>query len=103
MTQRELFQPAFSNETTSKEAAKSMIDAAPSLRDKVFLFIKTNTEYGATCEEVETALNLSHQCASARITELHQKVGSIIDSGLRRKTKSGREAIVWINVNEKEK
>lgn len=41
---------------------------------------------GATCAEVEQALRLPHQTASARIR----------DSGARRLTPSGRKAIVWV-------
>ena len=50
---------------------------------------------GLTCEEIETALSLRHQSASARVCELH-KAGSIANSGRKRKTKSGCMAVVYV-------
>lgn len=47
-----------------------------------------------TCDEVEVMVEGTHQNISARITEL-RKMGLIIDSGSRRKTRSKRNAIVW--------
>jgi DNA-binding transcriptional ArsR family regulator len=49
---------------------------------------------GATCDELEVALDMRHQTASARITEL-RKDGLIVDTGLRRATRSGRSARVY--------
>lgn len=49
---------------------------------------------GLTCQEVETKTGLDHQTVSPRILEL-RRMGLIEDSGHRRKTRSGRNAIVW--------
>jgi predicted transcriptional regulator len=49
---------------------------------------------GATCEEVERSLGMSHQTASARCTELLAD-GLIVDTGRRRRTASGRAARVY--------
>lgn len=49
---------------------------------------------GLTCDEIEQCLNLSHQTASARITELKQK-GYIVQSGIR-PTRTGRSAAVYV-------
>lgn len=49
---------------------------------------------GRTTDEVEEELNRTHQSISARVNAL-KDAGWIIDSGQRRKTRSGREAIVW--------
>ena len=49
---------------------------------------------GLTCDDVERRLDRSHQTISPRINELRD-TGWIIDSGVRRKTRSGRAAIVW--------
>jgi hypothetical protein len=75
---------------TSKDASDS-IDS-DTLRAKVFSFIYGRG--GATCDEVEVGLGMRHQTASARIRELVLK-GSLIDSGIVRQTRSGRDATVW--------
>ncbi len=51
--------------------------------------------YGKTCYEIEVALRLRHQTASARVSEL-LKDGWIEDSGQRRPTDTGRPARVLI-------
>lgn len=48
----------------------------------------------ASCDELEVALGMSHQGCSARVHDL-MKIGLIFDSGERRPTRSGRNAIVW--------
>lgn len=83
--------PGYSNETTSKDAAASIAESAPDIGKRILAMI-ANTP--STCYEVEQALGLSHQTASARITHLRQK-GEIEDSGITRPTASGRAAIVW--------
>jgi hypothetical protein len=49
---------------------------------------------GLTTEEVEEALERKHQSISPRVNELRD-TGWLVDSGERRKTSSGRNAIVW--------
>lgn len=54
-----------------------------------------------TCDELEQELpHWTHQSVSARINELH-KSGYIKDSGERRPTRTGRQAIVWEDVKVK--
>ena len=83
--------PGYSNPTTSKAAAKSIKPGAGSLAASVYAYLLGKP---STCFEIEGALDLSHQTASARITGL-RLAGKIIDSGARRPTDSGRAAIVW--------
>jgi predicted HTH transcriptional regulator len=78
---------------TSHEAAESVAPVASRLAKRVYEHIKDRG--GLTCFEVEEITELSHQTASARITELRQK-GLIKDSGQRRLTGSGRKAVVWV-------
>jgi hypothetical protein len=52
---------------------------------------------GRTCEEVELALGMRHQTATARIREL-VLLKRLVDSGDRRNTKSGRKARVYLSV-----
>jgi hypothetical protein len=50
---------------------------------------------GATCWEVEQALGLSHQSASARLSELKAR-GRLRPNGKKRKTASGSSAAVLV-------
>jgi hypothetical protein len=77
---------------TSKAAADSMQRASETIRADVLAYIR---EGAATCDEVEEGLSLTHQTASARIREL-VLLGSVRDSGARRKTRSGRQARVYV-------
>ena len=87
---------------TSREAAISVRKSVPSTRSRVLNFIFACGSQGATCDEIEVALALSHQNASARVYELKGGNGSgrhpalITDSGHRRPTRSGRKAVVYV-------
>jgi len=83
------------NPETSHEAAESMRQAAPSVRQRIMQVIKDSGLHGATDDEIEQITGLRHQTASAARRSL-SKVGHVVDSGERRKTSSGRNAIVWI-------
>jgi len=80
---------------TSKAASESVIGAAVSIRLRVLHLIVQTRSHGATDDEIEEALGLRHQTASARRRELVLN-GRVEDSGLRRNTRSGRSATVWI-------
>jgi len=92
-------QPAFSNNSTdtSAEAGASMVTHVGKLARQCFDEIASvyrNDGVGMTVDALEQVLNRSHQSVSARVNELRNK-GWLIDSGVRRKTRSGRPAIVW--------
>lgn len=80
---------------TSRAAAESVRDAVPVLRERVYQHVCAAGAYGVTCDEAEGTLSLRHQTCSARFCELHT-TGRIVDSTCRRRTRSGRAAIVWI-------
>lgn len=82
------------NSDTSRNAAKSIREGAAKLRERVRVAIARREHYGATCDELESLLEMRHQTCSARVHEL-AKVGAIVDSGERRKTRSGRKAAVY--------
>ena len=87
----------YSNRTTSKGAAESVRGVRPCLVEKVFLAIRKGRgrgKPGATCDEVELSLVASHQSTSSAIRTLALH-GRILDSRKRRKTRTGRPAIVW--------
>jgi len=79
----------------SVAAHKSIVSLMPDVRKKVFEFILTRGKNGATCDEIEVALGISHQSASARCTEL-KATGNIRTLGTR-KTRGGRNAAVLVN------
>lgn len=90
--------PFVADSDTSLEAAESMRSAAPAIREVVFEQIRRNGRGGATCDELEVALGLAHQNCSARVNEL-MRSRRIVDSGLRRKTRSRRNAVVWVSIS----
>lgn len=80
---------------TSYAAAQRIMPHLTRLASAVWDHVKRQSFLGATCDEIEHALRLSHQCVSARLRELCLKE-KIHDSGTRRFTRSGRKAIVWV-------
>jgi hypothetical protein len=81
---------------TSENAADSLNDQDLSrMRAAVFNFTKKHGYRGSTCDEVEVALLLKHQTASARIRELVLG-GYLEDSSRRRPTRSNRPARVYV-------
>jgi hypothetical protein len=89
--------PFVAGSETSEEAAKS-IDAG-SIRDRVRALIEDMGCLGSTDEELERKLSMRHQTVSARRREL-VLMGMVKDSGVKRRTTSGRKAVVWIACDE---
>ncbi len=90
--------PPFVRDVATREAAAdSVASDAGTIRAAVLAYVKARG--GATCDEVEVALGLRHQTAGPRLREL-ALTGAIVDGGSRRRTRSGRAAIVWAPVNE---
>lgn len=88
-------EPAAGPQDTSKAAAHSVRGAVlRGMRAEIYHTIRAAGGHGATCEEIEHALALKHQTASATIRGL-VLTDHLHDSGARRKTSGGRSAIVW--------
>jgi hypothetical protein len=81
---------------TSQEAAAAIKERAPKLRQRVYEYIHNQGARGATADEVQVALDLSHQTAAPRVTEL-AKLGRIVRTDERRKTRYGRNAGVYLS------
>ena len=77
---------------TSRAAWLSMADQLGAIDGQILRYILRRD--GATCAEVEDALNLSHQTASAQIAHL-SRAGILTDSRATRKNAKGRSCIVW--------
>jgi hypothetical protein len=86
--------PHVKGSDTSKAAAESMEAHARPMRERVFEYIKSQGEHGATDDEIEVALGMSHQSCSPRRREL-EKDDAIYLTDDRRKTRSGRRAGVY--------
>ena len=78
-------------QATSIEAHDSQKTKAPADASKILAAVGN----GATCDEIEIALGMSHQTASARMRDL-SRAKLILDSGAKRKTRTGRNAIVRV-------
>ena len=87
----------FSQNGTSLEAAQAAENSAGGTRARVLALIRSSGEEGHTDDEIEAALEMRHQSASARRRELVLN-GSIVWSGRKRKTRSGCNANVWTAV-----
>lgn len=82
--------------STKFDAYKSLgKPVARTLRKRVFRWIAQQEEFGATNEEISKSTDMRLQTVCARRNELGKKL-LVVDSGRRRATESGRNAIVWI-------
>ena len=82
---------------TSREAAEKAKPHAGKQRELIHFWIKwagKSEAKGITADELSTLLQLPAQSISARINGLHRDA-FIVDSGIRRKTRYNRNAIVW--------
>ena len=82
---------------TSDAAARRIEEHAPKDRRRIHDFIRDRGPHGATDDEGESALGIKPQTYTPRRGEL-VGLGSIVDSGQRRKTGSGRSAAVWVTL-----
>jgi len=86
--------PYVKGSETSKAAAESIKHRSQSDKMKVFQFLIHCGENGATDDEIESALNMKHQTASARRRQL-ELIGAVEKTTEKRKTRSGRSAFVY--------
>jgi len=85
------------NTDTSAAAHEAIAPHAAAMRLKVLTHIREVD--GATCDEIEIALGMKHQTASARLTEL-VKSGHAYKTICRRPTRSGCSARVIAAVTQ---
>lgn len=82
-------------EETSRAAAESIDPHKGTLQWEVLRYIRKMGRYGATADEGAHALDLDSNTYTPRRREL-AIMGFIIKSGEKRKTRSGRQAFVWV-------
>lgn len=80
---------------TSKQAAKRALPRSGTDRRAVFEYVVRCGGVGATDDEIERTLGMSHQSASARRNSLAAD-GWLVNSGRKRNTRTGSPAAVWV-------
>ena len=80
---------------TSREAAQKITLVAPTCSQRVLAYLKRCSGFGATDSQIQSALNMNPSTQRPRRIELVKK-GLVKDSGRKRKTKRGWNAVVWI-------
>jgi hypothetical protein len=83
---------------TSIKAAKSNVMLKASLRREILVMVCAHWNHygvGMTTDLIQARLKGQHQTVSARVSELVNKHGLLVDTGTRAKTRSGADATVW--------
>lgn len=86
--------PCTSTADTSRKARRRIRSEAGAMRLRVLLFVRSRGHRGATDEEIQEAVGIRVQSETPRRGEL-VKLGALVDSGRKRRTSSGRPAVVW--------
>lgn len=89
--------PYVKGSETSKAAAESIKHVVGSTKVRIYQYMMQCGEHGATDDEIEVALGMSHQTASARRRNLEQ-IGACKKTSRKRPTRSGRAAAVYVAV-----
>ncbi len=92
--------PAQRHSDTSVAAADAIAGHAETLRARVHRFLVERGTEGATDEEMQTLIPMPASTQRPRRCELVE-AGLATDSGARRKTASGRDAVVWLALEAK--
>jgi hypothetical protein len=91
--------PAVVGSDTSQAAAKAIWKDAPTLRQQVLELLRSvaaaHSGNGLTDEEMQVRLDMNASTQRPRRVELVQ-AGLVKDSGRRARTRSGRNAVVWV-------
>jgi predicted transcriptional regulator len=85
----------YSDQETSQAAAEAKSGSVQRERQRVLHAVYDQGQNGATCDEVEVLLGLSHQTASARLNDL-ERMNRVHRPGETRTTRRGRQAKVYI-------
>lgn len=86
--------PFVKGSDTSRQAAKAIKPDTSDLRAKVFACVKDAGSSGRTDEEIQTILGMDGSTERPRRREL-QLAGRIRETLMKRKTTTGRLAVVW--------
>ncbi len=86
--------PAQLHSATSIAAAQAIQPKLGELCRQVLAYLRLAGSFGGTDEELQTGLLLDGSTERPRRVTLVE-YGLVVDSGRTRKTKSGRDAVVW--------
>jgi hypothetical protein len=86
--------PPSVNTDTSRQAAAEIAPRLSALQKDILRYLRARAG-GGTCDELEETLGLRHQTCGPRLRELALS-GAIVETKMRRRTRSGRKAIVWV-------
>ena len=87
--------PCQGHSVTSRAAAKEISKPSATLKERVLDRIIGCGMFGCTDEEIQISLEMNPSTQRPRRIDL-VRCGQVEDSGLKRKTRSGRNAVVWI-------
>ena len=87
--------PWVTGSETSKAAADAGRSWAATERERVLRFLRRRGWTGATDEEIQYGLPMQPNTQRPRRVEL-VRAGTVEDSGRRRRTRAGRQAVVWV-------
>ena len=87
--------PHVADSDTSIRAAIEALEDADTQRGEVWRFLVSRKDHGATDEEIQIALKMNPSTERPRRVELVAK-SLVADGAIRRKTSSGRWAVVWV-------
>lgn len=84
---------------TSRAAAASMVPKFKGLMLNLMKFFKARADIGMTDEEGQYMSQVNGNSYRPARVKL-QEYGMVRDSGMRRRTRSGKEAVVWVVTQE---
>ena len=93
--------PYIAGSETSKAAAISIEPNAWTMRGMILGFLRATSTNGATDDEIQTFMRINPSTQRPRRIELCE-AGLVRNSGQTRKTRSGRQAVVWIATEPQE-
>ena len=86
-----------SDPDTSDAAAAAASAFVGTHEQRILAFLDSAGSKGGTKDEIGTGTGLAAIAVSRRMKALQER-GRVLDSGMRRKTPAGKEAIVWVSV-----
>jgi hypothetical protein len=89
---------AHNAEDTSIEAAENALPFSGTMKERVYDFIKSQGQHGATDDEGQEALNMSGNSYRPS-RKMLQQAGIVVKKGITRPNKNGNNCIVWIVVS----
>lgn len=96
------FVPTYEDICAGKHGGEPFSEAAnPSMTKKardsarIYAFVHSLGEHGATANEAERALGICHSTASARFSDMKER-RELLPNGKRRKTEHGHDAGVYV-------